>query len=45
MDRKDKCPTLGGLFAQHTGNAASLPEIESIEWFVHEKQWVRRKQS
>jgi hypothetical protein len=45
MDRKDKRPTPAGLPAQHADYVASLPQIETIKWFVHEKQRVRRKQS
>src|SRR5258706_11817203 len=45
MDGKNKCPALGDLFAQHTGNVACLPEVEAVERFVHEEQRMRREQS
>jgi hypothetical protein len=43
MDCKGERPAPGDLFAQHTDNLARLPKIETVERFVHEKQWVRRE--
>ena len=43
MDCNSECPALSDLFAQHADNLPGLPKIETVERFVHEKQWVRRK--
>ena len=45
MNGENECSAASSMVAEHADDLARLPQIEAVEWLIHQQHRMRRQQS